>query len=54
MEYVVFLGLKRVGSIYPNIDEAKKVITTSGIWNVCAVDSVDGKLKIITRQTITR
>ena len=52
MEYVIFLGMERQGGIYPNFEtaenEAKKLI---GIINICGFIPVNGKLKIITRQT---
>ena len=51
MEYVLFLGMKRVGSVYPNIDEAIKNANSKGIWNVCGIDAVDGKIKIVTRKS---
>jgi hypothetical protein len=54
MEYVLFLGLQRIGSVYPNIDEAKKAINQKGIWNVCAITPINGKLSIISRETIIK
>jgi hypothetical protein len=52
MEYALFLGLQKVGSLYPNPEEAKLAITSKGIWNICGVVPVDGKLKIVSRLTI--
>ena len=52
MEYVLFIGFKRIGSFYHTIEEAKKEITETGIYNICQVETIDGKLKIINRITI--
>lgn len=54
MEYVLFLGFKRVGSFYPNFDEAKKAIDQNGIWNICAVKPINGKLVITSRETVIK
>jgi hypothetical protein len=52
MEYVLFLGMKKVGSMYPNIEEAKKAINGKGVWYVCGIVPVDGKLRIANRESI--
>lgn len=52
MDYVLFKGMKRIGSFYPNEDEARKAIDSSGIWNICMVTSVDGKLQIVNRISV--
>ena len=52
MEFTLFKGFTRIGSIYFTFEEAKKAIDGAGIWNICGVVPVDGKLKIVSRQTI--
>lgn len=34
MEYILFLGLTRVGSIFPSYEEARKEAKSKGIWNI--------------------
>lgn len=52
MDYVLFLGFKRIGSFYPNAEEAKRAINQDGIWNICGVNAKDGKLVIVTRESV--
>jgi hypothetical protein len=51
MEYVIFIGMKLKGGFYPNFEtaqaQAKKL---KGIINICGVQPLNGKLKIVTRQ----
>lgn len=54
MEYVVFLGFLRMGGTYPTPEDAEAIIKGSGIWNICGVKPINGKLKIITRKTIVK
>ena len=54
MEYVLFLGFKRVGSFYPTIEDAEQAINGKGIWNICGVLPIDGKLKIVNRKSIVK
>ena len=54
MEFVLFKGFERVGSMYPTVEDAEKEIQGKGIWNVCGVIPIDGKLKIVSRKSIDR
>lgn len=54
MEYALFLGFQRIGTLFPNIEEAKKEIKESGIYNICGVLPIDGKLKIVSRESIRK
>lgn len=51
MSYALFLGFSKIG-IYSNFEEAKAAINRKGIWNICAIQPVNGKLKIFSRETI--
>ncbi len=51
MEYVLFKGFNKVG-FYPNYESAKESIKGIGIWNICGVKSIEGKLKIVSRESI--
>lgn len=51
MEYALFLGFDKFG-IYPNFEEAKAAINGKGIWNICSIHPVNGKLKVYSRETI--
>ena len=52
MEFVIFKGFQRIGSFYPTVEEAKKEIVKTGIYNICQVEPINGKLKIVNRITI--
>ncbi len=52
MDYVLFLGTERIGTMYPNFESAKSQISGNGIWNICGVKAIDGKLKIVSRESI--
>lgn len=52
MEYVLFRGFKRIDSFYPTVEKAKNEIAETGIYNICQVETINGKLKIINRITI--
>jgi hypothetical protein len=52
MDYVIFKGFEKVGGFYPNPEEAKSAIDGKGIYNICAVISVDGRLKITSRESV--
>jgi hypothetical protein len=52
MEFTLFKGFDRIGFMYFTFEEAKAAISGPGIWNICGVIPVGGKLKIISRQTI--
>ena len=54
MEYTLFRGFERVGSMYFTPEEAEAAIDGVGIWNVCGVVPIDGKLRIISRKTIVK
>jgi hypothetical protein len=54
MEYTLFRGFERVGSMYFTPEEAEAAIDGAGIWNVCGVVPVDGKLIIVSRKTIVK
>lgn len=54
MDYVLFLGFKRKGSFFPNIEEAENAIDSNGIWNICGVVPINGKLTIVTRKTLVK
>lgn len=51
MSYALFLGFSKIG-IYSNFEEAKGAINGKGIWNICYIQFVSGKLKIFSRETI--
>ena len=50
MQYVLFKKFTRVGGFYSTVDEAKKMATEKGIYNVCQVENNNGRLKIVTRE----
>lgn len=52
MDYVLFKGFERIGSFYPNVESAKDAITGAGIYNVCGVVGENGKIKIVTRESV--
>ena len=54
MEYVLFLGFERVGSFFPSVEDAEQAINGKGIWNICGVIPIEGKLKIVTRKSIVK
>ena len=54
MEYVLFLGFERVGSFFPSVEDAEQAINGKGIWNICGVLQIEGKLKIVTRKSIVK
>jgi len=52
MEYTIFVGMIRKSEIYPNIETAEKAAEKlKGIINICGIQPINGKLKIITRKT---
>ena len=55
MEYALFIGFNRIGSLYATPEDAKRAIdkNVKGIYNICGVRAIDGKLKVVTRETIT-
>ena len=52
MEYALFRGFTRIGYFYFSIDEARAAIDGPGIWSICTVLPIDGKLKIVNRETV--
>lgn len=50
MSYALFLGFNKIG-IYPNFEEAKAAINGRGIWNLCTIQTINGKFKIVSRET---
>lgn len=52
MDYILFLGFERIGSFYATPEEAKKSIKEKGIYNVCGVVGDNGKLKIVSRESV--
>lgn len=52
MEYIIFVGFKKINTVYNSIEiaktEAKKL---NGIINICGIITVDGKIKIVNRTT---
>ena len=55
MDYALFIGFNRIGSFYATPEDAKNAIDKSvkGIYNICGVLAIDGKIKVVTRETIT-
>lgn len=55
MYYALFIGFNRTGSLYATPEEAKNAINkeVKGIYNVCGVKEIAGKLRVVTRETIT-
>ncbi|MFM1781647.1 MAG: hypothetical protein RLZZ181_422 [Pseudomonadota bacterium] len=51
MEYALFKGFNKVG-IFPNYESAKKAINGDGIYNICAIKAINGKLTILSREAI--
>lgn len=51
MEYALFLGFNKVG-IYPSSEKAKSAINGKGIWNICYIQPVNGKIKVVSRETV--
>ena len=52
MEYVIFVKMEKQNGIYPNFETAQKAAEKlKGIINICGFIPVNGKLKIINRQT---
>lgn len=52
MEYALFRGFDRIGGLYPTPEDAKQAIDGVGIWNVCRVAALGGKLRIVGRETV--
>lgn len=52
MEFTLFRGFDRIGSVYFTFEEAKAAIYGAGIWNVCGIVPIDGKIKIVSMHTI--
>lgn len=53
MGYVLFLGLTRVGGIFPTFEDAKQLAQAKGIWSICQIEPIDGKIKIVSRETFS-
>ena len=52
MEYIIFIGMQTECEIYPNFETAQKAAEKMiGIINICGFVPINGKLKIVTRQT---
>jgi len=51
MEYVIFKQFKRLGGLFATPEEAKACATEKGIYNLCAVEPIDGRLVIISRES---
>lgn len=53
MEYALFLGLNKIKiGIYPNFEEAEAAINGKGVWNICTIQTINGKFKVLSRVTI--
>lgn len=50
MSYLLFKGFNLIDT-YPTETEAKKAINSKGIWNICAIKLINGKLTVINRET---
>lgn len=51
MDYALFKGLDKIG-IFPNREAALEAIKGPGIWNICMVVPVNGRLELRDRETI--